>query len=102
MALTGNMIHESLHGSPSIINYAMFCAVFAMLCLIYLIAIGFNESFTGHPILPLGIDLLLTLFWLIGGIAMAAELKVHSCSNKVSALPSFPIKRSELTIFRAT
>lgn len=92
MALTGNIIHESLHGSPSIINYAMFCAVFAMLCLIYLIAIGFNESFTGHPILPLGLDLLLALFWLVGGIAMAAELDVHSCSNKVSSVKPFLIR----------
>ncbi|MCJ1307720.1 hypothetical protein MMC25_001368 [Agyrium rufum] len=81
LALTGNMIADAFAGNPSIVNYTIFVAIFSMLCLVYLIAVTFNDSFSGHPALPLALDLLNTLFFLIGGIALAAELGVHSCSN---------------------
>ena len=54
-----------------------------MLSLIYLILITMNDSFTFHPILPLALEGLNVLFFLIGGIALAAKLDVHSCSNDV-------------------
>ena len=54
-----------------------------MLSLIYLIVSTVSEGFTLFPWLPLAVDALNTIFFLIGGIALAADLKVHSCSNQV-------------------
>ena len=84
MALVGNAIAMSIGGSPSIINYCMFVAVISMLCLFYLFVVSIKPDFVILAILPLILDAVLTLFFLIGGIALAAELKVHSCGNFVS------------------
>ncbi|KAF7845695.1 hypothetical protein BT93_L1186 [Corymbia citriodora subsp. variegata] len=75
------MIHEADAGNPSIVNYAMFCAVFAMLTLFYLIPATIKDTFMISPMFPLALDLLNTLFWFCGAVALAAELGVHSCSN---------------------
>jgi len=80
MALIGNMI--AISSGPSVINYDMFVAVFAMLSLFYLIPASFKESLTIHPMLPLILDILCTLFTLIAGIATAAYLHVRSCNNR--------------------
>ena len=82
MALVGNMIAERVGGTPSIINYTMFVAVFGMLSLIYLILAAIVEAFA-IPIVSLALDALNTIFFLVGGIALAADLGVHSCGNKV-------------------
>lgn len=84
MALVGNMIADAKSGNPSIINYTMFVAVFAMLSLFYLIAGTINENFAISPFFMLAADALNTLFFLVGGIALAAYLNVHSCGNRVS------------------
>jgi hypothetical protein len=84
LCLAGNMIHDANGGNPSIVNYSMFVAVISMLALFYLFAATANEAFAFHPMLMLAVDALLTLFFLIGGIALAAELGVHSCGNEVS------------------
>ncbi|SLM36279.1 non-classical export protein [Lasallia pustulata] len=81
MALTGNMIAEAIGGNASIVNYCMFVAVISMLALFYLFTVSIKPDFAILPILPLVLDALLTLFFLIGGIALAAELNVHSCSS---------------------
>lgn len=81
MALVGNIIADAKAGNPPIINYTMFAAVFAMLSLFYLIPATLNESFQFHPFLMVGLDLLNTLFFFCGGVALAAYLGVHSCSN---------------------
>merc|ERR1712227_797821 len=60
----------------------MFVAVFCMLSLFYLILVSVKESFTIHPAFPLTLDILCTIFTLIAGIATAAYLNVHSCSNQ--------------------
>ena len=91
MALTGNMIAEAVGGNASIVNYCMFVAVISMLALFYLFAVSIKPDFAMIPILPLVLDALLTLFFLIGGIALAAELDVHSCSNKVSSPRGFTL-----------
>jgi len=84
MALVGNMIADAKSGNPSIINYTMFVAVFAMLSLFYLIAATINENFAISPFFMVAADALNTLFFLIGGIALAAYLNVHSCGDRVS------------------
>lgn len=83
LALTGNMIHEAKAGNPSIVNYVMFVAVFAILSLVYLTLASVKPSFAVSPLLLVLVDGLCTLFFLIGGIALAAKLGVHSCGNHV-------------------
>lgn len=83
MALVGNMIADAKGGNPSVVNYTMFVSVFAMLTLFYLIAATISEGLGGHPMLMLAVDALNTLFFLIGGIALAGYLNVHSCNNTV-------------------
>ena len=84
MALIGNVIAEAIGGNPSLVNYDMFVVVFAMLCLFYLIFVALKEDPIIHPLLPLVLDVLNVLFWFVAGVATAAELHVHSCSNAVS------------------
>ena len=84
VALVGNMIATSFAGNPSIVNYDMFVGVFSLFTLFYLIPATFKESFIVHPILMITIDALNTIFYFCGGVAMAAYLRVHSCSNPVS------------------
>ena len=85
MAIVGNMIAESDGGNPSIINYAIFVALFGMLSLFFLIPATVKPSLAFMPILPFVIDLLNVLFWFCGAVALAAQLGAHSCSNQVRA-----------------
>ena len=87
MSLIGNVIAMAFAGNPSLINYDIFVTAFSMLSLFYLIAVAFNEGFAGHPIFPVVVDLLNVLFLFCAAVAMAAELKVHSCSNNVGTPP---------------
>lgn len=81
----------------------MFVAVFAMLSLIYLIAIAFNEDFQGHGAIPVVLDVLNTLFFFCGAVATAAKLGVHSCGRKVSSSTlASAVARSILTICSPT
>ena len=91
LALVGNMIAAAFGGNPSVINYDMFVAVFAILSLIYLTVIAFNDSFVGHGLVPIILDLLNTLFWFCAAVAMAAELGVHSCGRSVSTRNRVPV-----------
>jgi hypothetical protein len=76
------MIHEANNENPSVVNYVMFVAVFGMLSLIYLILATVNEAFAINPLFMVIADALNTLFFLVGGIALAARLGVHSCGNE--------------------
>ena len=62
----------------------MFVAVFGMLSLFYLIPASVKDSFTIHPMLMVAIDTLNTIFFFCAAVALAADLDVHSCGNKVS------------------
>ncbi|KAF2138529.1 uncharacterized protein K452DRAFT_290665 [Aplosporella prunicola CBS 121167] len=81
MSLIGNMIATAYSGNPSIVNYSMFVAVFAMLSLFYLIPATLKEGL-GVPVVVIALDVLNTIFFLCGGIALAAYLGCHSCSNR--------------------
>lgn len=86
MALIGNMIATSFAGDHSMVNFDMFVAVFAMLSLFYLIAATVMEGLM-IPVVVIALDVLNTVFFLIAGIATAAYLGVHSCSNSVCCRP---------------
>ena len=77
------MIADAKAGDPSVINYSMFVAVFGMLSLLYLIAGTINEAFSIAPVFMLVADVLNVLFFFCGGVALAADLDVHSCNNQV-------------------
>merc|ERR1711897_120185 len=49
-----------------------------MLCLFFLLPASIKEAWAMHPILP---HVLNAIFWFVGGVATAAYLNVHSCSN---------------------
>lgn len=87
MALIGNMINESFAGNPATINYTMFVSAFSMFTLLYLTPATFNPDWAIHPILMIVLDVLNAIFFLTSGIALAAKLESHSCSNNVRACP---------------
>lgn len=60
-----------------------------MLSLLYLIPVSLKPDFSFHPIISIALDALNTIFFLCGGIALAAELGVHSCGNDVRIIPYF-------------
>lgn len=77
----------------------MFCAVFGMLSLIYLIPATIKEEFAFHPIIMIVLDALNTIFFFCCAVALAAELGVHSCSSLVSGhSPIVPQLRSSSTL----
>ncbi|KAF2675087.1 putative non-classical export protein Nce102 [Microthyrium microscopicum] len=79
LALTANQV--AMGGTPAIINYDLFTAIFAMLSLIYLTAATLNESFIFHRAIMLGLDAFNLLFIFCAAVATAAILGSHSCSN---------------------
>ncbi|KAI9786374.1 MAG: hypothetical protein M1816_008035 [Peltula sp. TS41687] len=80
MALVGNMIAEAFNGNPSSVNYVMFVSIFSMLSLFYLIFATVKDDFA-HPAIALALDVINTLLFFIGGVVLAAKLRVHSCGN---------------------
>lgn len=81
MALTGNYIASG--GGSAMINFDLFVSIFAMLTLFYLLPASIKDSLAFHPIIPLVLNILNTIFWFIGGVATAAYLNVHSCGDSV-------------------
>ncbi|KAE8146501.1 marvel domain-containing protein [Aspergillus avenaceus] len=81
MALVGNMIADSYGGNPATVNYTMFVVAFSMLTLFYLIPATINLDWAIHPIFMIVLDTLNAIFFLTAGIALAAKLECHSCSN---------------------
>lgn len=83
MGLVGNMLAEAFAGNPATVNYAMFAAAFSMFTLFYLVPASFKPEWSGHPIIVLVLDTLNAIWFLTSGIALAARLQCHSCSNDV-------------------
>ncbi|KAB8236094.1 hypothetical protein ETB97_009727 [Aspergillus alliaceus] len=81
MALVGNMIADSFSGNPATVNYTMFVSAFSMFSLFYLVPASFNIDWAIHPIFMIILDILNAIFFLTAGIALAAKLECHSCSN---------------------
>ncbi|TVY78516.1 Non-classical export protein [Lachnellula suecica] len=80
MALIGNVIASAFAGNPSVINYAIFVTLWAMLTVLVGFVAAFTESLI-PAVLLLGMDALAVLFTLTVGIALAAELHAKSCGN---------------------
>jgi Membrane-associating domain len=80
---TATATYKSHYGNVAIVNFDLFVVAWAMLSLFYLILATVNEAFVFHPVLMLGLDVLNTFWFFIGGVATAAILGVKSCSNQV-------------------
>ncbi|KAI9768858.1 MAG: hypothetical protein M1840_004672 [Geoglossum simile] len=81
LALVGNMVHEATHGNPSVVNYQIFVGAFSFLSLIFLLVSAKYEGLHDLKAVVVILDWLNTLFFFAGGVALAAKLGVHSCSN---------------------
>ncbi|GIJ82976.1 hypothetical protein Asppvi_001493 [Aspergillus pseudoviridinutans] len=81
MALIGNIIAMAFAGNPATINYSMFTATFSIVSLFYLVPASINMNWAIHPIIMITLDVLNNIFFLTAGIALAAKLECHSCSN---------------------
>lgn len=73
-----------------------------MLSLIYLILATINESFAINPVFVLAVDGINVLLFFCGAVALAAQLKVHSCGNKVRRVETPPFCDEVLTWIRDT
>ncbi|KAH8770324.1 hypothetical protein BGZ57DRAFT_796627, partial [Hyaloscypha finlandica] len=77
--LTGNVIGDSLNGTPASINYAMFSIVWGWFALL----IGITSYFL--EFIPLIVvifwDTWATIFIFCAAVELAAKLGVHSCFN---------------------
>jgi Membrane-associating domain len=78
------MIHEAMHGNPSVVNYQIFVGAFSFLSLIFILVSAKFEGLHDMKAVAVLLDWLNTLFFFAGGVALAAKLGVHSCSNHVS------------------
>ena len=88
LALIGNMIDSSYSGNPATVNYAMYCAVFSMVSLLYLFPATGNIDWSLHPLIMVVVDLLNAIFFIASAIALAARLGCESCTNEVTLPPS--------------
>lgn len=79
LACMGNAV--AMGASPSINNYTLFSASFAMLALVFLIPVAL-EIFTTFALAAFALDAINVLFWFCAAVALAAQLDVHSCNNK--------------------
>jgi len=65
----------------------LFASVFSLLTWFYtVIATVWFVDNLGAPVIVLALDVLNTIFYLCGAIALAAALGVHSCSNQAYLL----------------
>ncbi|KAF7186088.1 hypothetical protein HII31_12615 [Pseudocercospora fuligena] len=71
--------------SPSQINYLIFCAVWTILALLYLIIVPWRFSETGahHKFAILAVESVTMIFWFAGFIALAVFLSDRVCFGHV-------------------
>lgn len=81
LGLTASLIADSNHQNPQV-NFGLFASIFGLLfgCF-YGLAAGFIELLA-FPIALATIDFLNLVFTFAGATAIAAAIRVHSCSNQ--------------------
>lgn len=80
-----NSYYNDTASSPSQINFLIFCAVWSLLALVYLIIVPmmFAESVLHHKFAILAIEAVTMLFWFAGFIALAVFLPDRGCTGPV-------------------
>lgn len=71
--------------SPNQVNYIIFCAVWTILALLYLIIVPwrFSETVAHHKFAILGVEAVTMIFWFAGFIALAVFLSDRVCFGSV-------------------
>jgi hypothetical protein len=72
-------------GSPSQINFLIFCSIWTLLALTYLIVVPlrFADTIAHHKFAILGVEALTMLFWFAGFVALAVFLSGRVCYGQV-------------------
>ncbi|KAH0563376.1 hypothetical protein GP486_002066 [Trichoglossum hirsutum] len=91
MALAGHMISTSgwnqlpRHGGNAAeVNYAIFLSVFALLWMLVFVPVALSSGTDKELAIAVLVgDGLLALFYMCGGIALAAAMNIHSCENSL-------------------
>ncbi len=80
-ASAANAINDIGYGasSPSEINFLIFCSVWTLLVLVYLILAPAKFPQFAHKYAILGVEAVTMIFWFAGFIALAAKLGTGSC-----------------------
>ncbi|RPA87992.1 hypothetical protein BJ508DRAFT_202284, partial [Ascobolus immersus RN42] len=82
LGLAGALIQQQIHhGTPIRINYATFAACFGLFTLLFYYLPSMFISKIASPLFTLILDILNTIFFLCGGIALAASLGGNNCTN---------------------
>jgi hypothetical protein len=81
MGLCGALLEQQVFGgTPTRLNYSMFCCALGALSLLYLIPAVWIDAIR-HPLVIAALDALNFIFFLCAGIALAAELGGRDCKN---------------------
>jgi hypothetical protein len=81
MGLCGALLEQQVYGgTPTRLNYSMFCCALGALSLFYLIPALFIDEIR-HPLVIATLDGLNFIFFLCAGIALAADLGGRDCKN---------------------
>ncbi|KAK2623540.1 hypothetical protein QTJ16_007094 [Diplocarpon rosae] len=67
--------------SPSWINFLLFCAVWTLLALVYLLLAPIWFPALAHKLAILGVDALTMIFWFAGFVATAVKLDNTDCGS---------------------
>ncbi|EMF15261.1 uncharacterized protein SEPMUDRAFT_37829 [Sphaerulina musiva SO2202] len=80
-----NSYYNGIAHSPSSINFLIFCAVWSLLALVYLILVPmlFANTVLHHKFAILGLEAVTMLFWFAGFIALAVFLPGRGCTGTV-------------------
>jgi len=71
--------------SPSEVNFLLFCAVWSLLALLYLVLVPwrFSDTVAHHKLAILAVESITLLFWFAGFIAVAVFLSGRVCFGSV-------------------
>ncbi|KAF2840285.1 hypothetical protein M501DRAFT_1002605 [Patellaria atrata CBS 101060] len=91
--------------SPSEINFLIFCSIWTLLALVYLIIAPWKFPVAAHKFAILGVEVVTMIFWFAGFIALAAFLgNGRECRGSVcnSARAGVAFAAFEWLLFTAT
>ncbi|KAM0333952.1 hypothetical protein ACHAQA_000969 [Verticillium albo-atrum] len=81
LGLTGFVASAYWWHSPDIVNFVIFCSVWSLLVLAYLILTPMFMERLFHQLVSLGLLAVTTIFWFAGAIALAAWTGTPKCGG---------------------
>jgi hypothetical protein len=74
LSYTANRWYQGYSGSPSEVNFLLFCSIWTLLAVAYLIIAPMNYPTTAHKFAILGVEAVTMIFWFAGWVALAVLL----------------------------